>query len=219
MCIRDRYDKVKPFIFNEQDAFFRRQVVTLSDKIYIPFCNANAILELDSNTLETQIHVLGKEKCGYSGICFDGKEFWCSPRTKKDYLLEWNMETGETTYTPQEDNVHVGIAYCGGKVKLFPASIYTFVKHNEKGVIYFVKSQCAVFIGKEDYNEHDGIPIEVDLSDIPIREKLAKGFVNESKDISLKGVLKVLTEDDMEIETLYDKHNLVGNKILSLIHI
>ena len=85
---------VEKQIFDSKDAYFRKQSVVIEDKLYVPFCNANAVLEIDCNTLKTVIHSMGGEKQGYSGICFDGESLWLSPR-KNGSIKKWNLHINQ----------------------------------------------------------------------------------------------------------------------------
>lgn len=93
--ITDWIEKVKDIIFNDKDAFFRKQSILINKKLYMPFCNANAVLEIDCDTLQTTIHKLDNTREGYSGICFSEGNMWLAPRYQGG-VVKWNLKTGNT---------------------------------------------------------------------------------------------------------------------------
>lgn len=210
--LQDWHSGVAPFIFNKADAFFRRQVVTLGNKFYIPFCNANAILEFNVNTLESTIHVIGEEARGYSGICFDGENFWCSPRKKQDCLLRWNRETDEKMYVSAEENdAYLGIVYYNNQVKPILGSIYNFAKYIGKDMIYFEKKGNTLVMEGEKTNKK--CCISVDNAEIPLKEILMKKIIKETKEIPLKVFIEILIHDEMPDDKSSSNHISIGEKI------
>lgn len=114
--IVDCKQKAQEVIFDYKDVCFRSQGVISDDKLFLPFCNANAILEVDCISMETVIHRLGEEKQGYSGICLEGKALWLSPR-KKGRLVKWDLKTKKMDEIQmpglskaKKEYVYVGIA-------------------------------------------------------------------------------------------------------------
>ena len=81
-------------IFESNESFFRRQVAIADDRLYIPFCNANAVLEIEPIGFQYRVYVLGTEREGYSGICYNDGEFWLSPR-KNGCVVRWNKKSGQ----------------------------------------------------------------------------------------------------------------------------
>lgn len=70
--------------------YFRRKFVLLGSKIYIPFYEVPAILELDCESMETRIHTIDKVNCGYNGICTDGNDLWLVPKDNGK-VIRWNL--------------------------------------------------------------------------------------------------------------------------------
>lgn len=82
--------EAEKYIFNS-DIFFRKQCVVVDNRLFVPFCNANAVLEIDCITLKTVIHSMGLEKQGYSGLLSEGKLLWLSPRNGGN-VVKWDIE-------------------------------------------------------------------------------------------------------------------------------
>jgi hypothetical protein len=77
-------------------------------------------------TQQSVVHEICKKGYRYNGICFDGENYWLSPRTTAP-IVKWNPQTGETRefadfYHPTENTVNPfqPIVYCHGFVWLLP---------------------------------------------------------------------------------------------------
>lgn len=62
------------------DAFFRQQILVYNKRIYAPFCNADAILIIDTDTSDWNVVPLGDGECGYAGITVFLDRIWLLPR-------------------------------------------------------------------------------------------------------------------------------------------
>ena len=91
----DWLPKVKDYIFNQNDAYFRKQSILVDNKLFVPFCNANAVIAIDCENLDTSVYRLGDEEQGYSGICLSKEAIWLSPRSTGK-VVKWNYKKGET---------------------------------------------------------------------------------------------------------------------------
>lgn len=118
------------------DAFGRRFIVIEDRYILMPFCNANAVLEYDMLTSQHKIHVVGKEDYSYSGICYDGRNYWLSPR-HDGAVVRWDKENQEVTiYNDFPENYEKGsysyadAVYCDGFVWMFPLTGNMVLKIN-----------------------------------------------------------------------------------------
>lgn len=213
--LQDWHRGVAPFIFDETRAFFWRQVVALENKFYIPFCNANSILEFDINTLESTLHVIGEEAIGYSGICFDGKNFWCSPETKQDCILRWNRETDEKRYVSSEENdIYYGIVYHNNQVKPILGSIHNFAKRIGNDMIYFEKNGNTVVIeGKKIQKK---FRLLVDSAEIPLKEILMEKVKQETTGIPLKVFIEALKQEETPDDKSSADYISIGEKIYAL---
>ncbi len=143
--ITDWCQKAEKLIFDFKEIYFRKQCVVLDNKLFVPFCNANAILEMDCISMETTIHSLGEKKQGYSGICFGGNSLWLSPRKSGD-MVKWNLDT------KQIDTIHIpGIQRLGNALSY----IGIISKNNKKMLFPIVEKQTA-YIEGEDVIELNG---------------------------------------------------------------
>lgn len=182
--ITNWFSEIRPYIFNRGCGFFRRQVVVRGDKLYAPFCNANAVLELDCNTLNSKIHILGEEKTGYSGICREGDDFYLSPMESGD-LYKWNVENQSIRKIKvyQENtgkNSYVGVLHIGHKLLLFPSNhedgvlnesiknievkegAFSFAREEREGSAYYdLETGLLTMIPRQD-NRSITIPIMPD---------------------------------------------------------
>ncbi len=70
--------------------YFRGDYVRDGDMVYIPFSNANGVLEFHFKDERGIVHNVGKQD--YSTIASDGKNFWMAPRTK-GAIVSWNPVT------------------------------------------------------------------------------------------------------------------------------
>lgn len=111
-------------IFNEE-GYFRKQALLQGDKIIVPFCNANAVMEFNCNTMRCYIYELGTENRGYSGICFDGEKYWLSSKNY-DCLTSWDMEGNNCNIVPIHKievkeylNQYIGILYINNDLVVF----------------------------------------------------------------------------------------------------
>ncbi len=212
-------EEVRRICFNE-DVYFRRQVACKGNKLMLPFCNANAVMELDCDTLEYQIYRLGTEKRGYSGICFDGEQFWLSSRTNGS-LVQWNPNTNYAKIMELDQNndvqtlyLYVGIVCCQKEIRIFPSikreyakteneqivlqeGIYTFVEDKNHMLLYFRNDiGHLVIVNKEDGSQFE-IEIKVRYKDINKRRMIreAAGNVCESEILHVRNMLDMLQEE------------------------
>ena len=82
----------KPFIekgLNQKDAYFRVQNVLKENSLYIPCCLDNTVLRLDLNTEDYEWLSVGENANRYSGIEYDGKIFYLSPRMNS-HIVIWD---------------------------------------------------------------------------------------------------------------------------------
>lgn len=181
---------IRNLIFDRKDAYFRQQWVILDNKLFVPFCNANAVLELNCDDLDVKIHIVGKDAQGYSGISFDGKYFWLSPR-KNGKLVKWNVETGAKDYFRIDENEveseaisYAGIVCCNEEKILFPfheerknigipsqniivlKGEYSFCRENNNTVIFYEAEQGVLTKINKLTHETLEIPIQVEIKDI-----------------------------------------------------
>lgn len=138
--IMDWYQEAEKLIFDFKDIYFRRQCVVKDNKLYVPFCNANAVLELDCISMKTRVHKLGEKKQGYSGVCVEGNTLWFSPRKSGD-IVTWDIVTKQinTISVPglqklSGECTYAGILANNNKKMLFPMKERKKVDIEEKNI-------------------------------------------------------------------------------------
>lgn len=110
------------------DAYFRSQHALKGNKAYFASCVDNYVLEFDLDTEEYKWIMVGGKECRYSGIVFDGNDFWLSPRTRSS-VVKWDrknkfVEIPLPTDYNLEINYFLGICYDGQKI-ILPCMIDT----------------------------------------------------------------------------------------------
>lgn len=83
--------EVDRYIVSPEDAYFRSDFVKRGNLIYLPFCNAHAVLEL--NLFNENIKIFNVGETGYSTIADDGTFLWMSPRNK-GAIVHWDPTNG-----------------------------------------------------------------------------------------------------------------------------
>ena len=115
-----------------KDDYFGKQVVYKDGYIFVPFCNIQAVLKLECDTMEYQIIKLGNNDSGYSGICYSDGEFWLSPR-RNENLAIWNEDNDFIRYIASQckndELSYIGIENISNKIMLFP------IKNREKSFL------------------------------------------------------------------------------------
>lgn len=210
--------KVENLIFNKKDAYFRRQCVLVDNKLMIPFCNANAVLEFNCDTLDYMVYQLGTEERGYSGICYDGHYFWLPSRTSRE-LFRWNpqINSGEIIGLDYDGMLPKAYAYVGvlcqekeivvfssfGKEKriemrdvgiVVPDGKYMFVK-KEKDIWLYYRTDTGkmTLFNKEDGNKAE-VAIKVKFADINIEllSRNSKDALREGEDLDIESLVRHL---------------------------
>lgn len=210
---------VMDLIFNEKDAYFRRQAFLSGDRVMVPFCNANAVLEFNCETMEYRIHELGTDKRGYSGIVFDGKNFWLSPRETGE-LVQWNDQGNTVEIVGLRQNkeeyhpyAYIGLFYWDKGITILPNVIkkyqaetetadthitipqgkYTFAKQNGEMLSFYREDTGILAIVNMETGEKLDVKIIVDAADINMKLLIKQGVVAE-KTLDLKRLIQELKD-------------------------
>lgn len=114
------------------DAYFRGDYIRQEETIYIPFCNAHAVLEFHLYDDTSIIHDVGTQS--YSTIASDGEKFWMAPRAKGNIVC-WNPITNEVKEYQKfpekyRQGSFVGSCYSGDYVWMFPERANMVLKVN-----------------------------------------------------------------------------------------
>lgn len=219
--ITDWMKKVEDIIFNKEDAFFRKQNILLGNRLYIPFCNVNAVLEIDCESMETVIHKLGEEKEGYSGICFSEGNIWLSPRYH-NRLTKWNIKKNsvykiELFGHRTEEYIYIGIIEQNGKKFLLRPTEgqeievdkkdniyelkggYDFVRESENILMYYRREKGNLIIYDKWKQDIKSIEIKIDENDLKYNNKIfseVETVVKENNEINSSLFLKMVIKKD-----------------------
>lgn len=88
----DWVEPLKELIGNVHDAYFLSPL-TIGDTIFLAACGTNAVVEFNMETCKSIVYEVGKKGYRYGGICFDGENYWLSPRHNSP-VLKWNPKAG-----------------------------------------------------------------------------------------------------------------------------
>ena len=205
-------DKALPYFFRKADAnfnYFRKQLVCRGGKIYIPFCYANAVLEIDCESLRSNIHVIGSEEQGYAGICEDGEDLWLAPKQRNGAVVRWNPQTGHKDVFPCNDDsnalAYIGIAkehgqiflYSGVELQKFPHSPsfkikpnqYRFVSVSERYTLARNIGKGTLVIYDKLTDKETEIVISIEYKNTPLIYEFEEKIVNESQ---MQGLSRLL---------------------------
>jgi len=205
--ICDWFEKIKDLIFNVDDVYFSQQSVLLDHKLFVPFCNANAVLELNCVTLETTIHKLGDENEGYCGICYSDGFMWLMPRNHGK-LVKWNVVSNEISKLNISDGekVYVGIVNQKNRKLILSRSrvkekkglgsiteniielegSYTFVHDDYNIQIYYENISGTLFLYDKIADRLDKLEVVVDWKYLGLYKILCdnKRMLRETRDIN-----------------------------------
>lgn len=216
--ITEWVEQIKDYIFDENEYYFMRQSVIREGKLFVPFVNANAILELDCVNLKSNIHILGEEHNGYSGITYGGESFWMSKRMLSE-LISWNPDTNviKTVYLNKENkkgywNDCRGLIYYDELIKFLPMlkenkieskienivkedGQYLFVKEEEQYILYYEEIKEELIIIDKEKKYKNVLNVVMDNNLINIERIFEKG-----------GILKEIDNNGLNIMLLKLKY-------------
>jgi streptogramin lyase len=128
--IRYFSDWVEPLdrlVKNPAGLYFLRGVTANGPLLVAASANANAVLMFDMETCVSRVYEVGSKGSDYSGICFDGNDYWLAPSCDGP-IVRWNPDMGKhKEYADFPDGFAGGvpgflnIRYSNGFVWLFPA--------------------------------------------------------------------------------------------------
>ena len=125
VCFSDWVNSLNTVISDTNDAytFFP---TTVGNSIMIAVCGANAVVEFNMKTFHSNVYEVGKKGAQYSGICYDGENYWLSPRHNNP-AIKWNKQTGEVKefgeFICVDEDIkfsYLPCAFCGGYVWMLP---------------------------------------------------------------------------------------------------
>lgn len=168
------YTEISKDILDSSAPFFRKQLAIINDMAYIPFWNANYILQINLDTLRCNTYKLGLEKNGYAGICYFENKLFCIPNSEGENIASFKCENNQLLLETKEmistfrDKVpihFIGIieendgltaylisdnkekAYINGKIKFYCSNFLFVSDGNGYKCVYNKKSaKLAIFI-------------------------------------------------------------------------
>ncbi|MDR0305580.1 MAG: hypothetical protein LBI42_01955 [Chitinispirillales bacterium] len=129
---------------NEKDIFFHAPYFD-GKTIWLPAYCGNAVVAFDTETLVSVVHTAGRKSYQYGGICFDGENFWLTPRYDTP-VVKWHPQKGVLRELPNpcadaaKKCYPFYSAYCGGFVWLLPYQVSSI---NIKAVKIDVKTDTV----------------------------------------------------------------------------
>ncbi len=133
---------VEPYIQSHRDMLFRGTGCVQGNRLFLPFAQGDAVLELDLDSGHATLHPVPSSGTGYAGIAYDGAAFWLTQnnqwyaqKKKPEAIVRWVPQTGEVTefaafpegFTggdrlgPSYDKTSFWqMVYSGGKLLAFP---------------------------------------------------------------------------------------------------
>ncbi len=117
------------------DGYHFKSACVVGTKIAMAALNANAVVVFDMESCTSEVYEVGRRKNGYTGICFDGDNYWLSPRFGGP-VIRWNPEKGYKEYGDYPDGFVGGrggfwdLRYLNDCVWLFPNQANMALKIN-----------------------------------------------------------------------------------------
>ena len=141
---RDKLDN--DIIFDSSDAYFRYQLQVVKDSIYIPFCNANALLVYNYILNACSIKRFGCDDNGYSGIRLCGDSFYLSPRNVGNYGIRWDLKNDLVEATERyngENGYVIGMMIKEGKAVYCYNTSFSFTRSVDN-YMYDIRKQKLI---------------------------------------------------------------------------
>lgn len=224
-------NEAKEYFFDFEGPYFRKQIVIRNSNLYIPFYNANAVLELNGDSLESKIHKIGEEASGYSGICDDGKHLWLCP-SKLGNIVSWDIEnkkvskfdlTVKNSIKPWQ--FFLGIAYFDKRIVLYFNSKgelfckseniiiekdFSFVKEEDNKIFCYQREKGILTIIDRITNNKVEVNLSISRQSLNLEKIFEKGkIITEFNDIDIQQLLYVTLKSERNDIT----NSFVGEKI------
>lgn len=126
------------------DSIFQESYITEKGKIIAPACYENKILEFDTDSGNWKIEEIPSYSGGYSGICFDGQNYYlCSMTDNKIFKRKNNTNNWEIIELPKNIGInqvqYSGIEYTQNHIIVQVAATKKFIKIDKNGTIQTIK--------------------------------------------------------------------------------
>lgn len=110
----------------EIEGYFRSDFCLKENQLLVASCLNNFVLCIDLDTLDFEWREVGNEDFRYSGIAWDGEQYWLSPRTGSP-IVKWDGKDKVEFFPLPEgfDNTKynfLGVQYIDGKL-IFPGML------------------------------------------------------------------------------------------------
>jgi hypothetical protein len=222
-----------------KEAYFLHPIV-VGKSIFLAACGANAVVEFNMETCESVVYTVGERGYRFNGICFDGENFWISPRQSTETpVIKWNPQTclyKEFKDIYQDDTRqywYLPIIYGGGFVWLLPllskhvykidtctdvisiAEEFELRLSNDRDTIKTRKYSCAQSFGDSifTYNELAGTFIEYNFTTKERREEKVSYSEEAMAQISpllAEAFLPDIDAIKFELDCYYEESNEIG---------
>lgn len=215
--VSDWINEIKGLICNE-DVYFGGKSVVLQDKLMIPFCNVNAVLSLNPETMEWRIHQLGTEGRRYIGICFDGINYWLLSQDSSDFpnLVKWSPQMSfAETVNPDKLKVMqpsrgCGIFYQANKMIVFLTGdeakrieahdintvilqgFYSFIKEEKDDLLLYRNDLGKVIMIDKENGNRSELEICIKCKDMKDLYSKSKDMIRETENFSLLNLIKMV---------------------------
>jgi hypothetical protein len=82
-------------VASKEDAYFLIPARVGEHTLMLASCCANAVVSFDMKTCRSTVYEVGEKGFCYGGICFDGQNYWLSPRHGTDTpIVKWDPVSG-----------------------------------------------------------------------------------------------------------------------------
>ena len=92
------FDLIKPYVTLDAESTPEYDLLPnfclRENRLFLPFAQANIVIELDLNTDEVILHEIGDKKNRYQDMIYDGKYYWLLQREKRP-IIRWDEENNE----------------------------------------------------------------------------------------------------------------------------
>jgi len=152
----DWLEPLRQLTTDEKQPFATMPIRITENTIMFASYRANAVVEFNMETLKSKVYEVGQRGYQYSGMCFDGKNYWLSPRCDGP-IVKWNPEVGvikefaSVVDGCSQNNISFrSILFCEGYVWLFPGLSKQTLRINiETNEVFKVEELKPNFIENE----------------------------------------------------------------------
>ena len=120
------------------DIFFRYHFVQKGTKILMASCVDICVMEFDLKIKKVLFYKVGNEKNKYSGIVWDGDNYWLSPRYKTP-IVRWDGKNKSKEYNLPNEILENEIGFLG-------------VVATDNGILFYGKKDYSILITEKNDN-------------------------------------------------------------------